>query len=120
MYWTPPDSPSKGTGEAGAAGRPGGQGSAGKTPVLGIDAQGYWTADYGDGSGAVRILDADGRPVSADPSKLPDSLFRSARLSEDGSALIVELISGVRIEVPVAEAFVFMITSSGTEALRGR
>ncbi len=107
--------PVKGTGEAGAAGRPGGQGSAGKTPVLGIDAQGYWTADYGDGSGAVRILDADGRPVSADPSKLPDSLFRSARLSEDGSALIVELISGVRIEVPVAEAFVFMITSSGTE-----
>ena len=95
--------PVKGTGEAGAAGRPGGQGSAGKTPVLGIDAQGYWTADYGDGSGAVRILDADGRPVSADPSKLPDSLFRSARLSEDGSALIVELISGVRIEVPVAE-----------------
>ena len=108
--------PVKGTGEAGKPGQPGSEGPAGKAPVLGIDAEGYWTADYGDG--AARILDAAGRPVIADTSKLPASLFLSARLSETGDALIVELISGERIEIPVADAFVFMVTTSGTELFR--
>lgn len=108
--------PVKGTGEAGKPGQPGSEGPAGKAPVLGIDAEGYWTADYGDG--AARILDAAGRPVIADTSKLPASLFLSARLSEAGDALIVELISGERIEIPVADAFVFMVTTSGTELFR--
>ena len=33
-------------------------------PVIGIDAEGYWTVDYKDGKGFVRI-EVDGKPVKA-------------------------------------------------------
>lgn len=107
--------PVKGVGPTGAAGE---AGSTGKTPVLGIDAQGYWTADYNDGEGPRRMLDADGNPIAANPSSLPSSLFRSAALSADGNSLLVELISGETIAVPVAQAFVFVVATSGTEVFQ--
>lgn len=49
-------------GKPGQSGKPGEDGKDGVTPIIGIDADGYWTVNVGDG--IKRIL-VDGKPVSA-------------------------------------------------------
>ena len=110
MYWTPPDSPSRALARPEPPAVPAGRAPRGRLPCWGSTRRAI-----GRPTTATAAVPSESSTPTADlcpptPRNSPDSLFRSARLSEDGSALIVELISGVRIEVPVAEAFVFMIT----------
>lgn len=51
-------------GATGPAGTPGQTGPAGFTPIIGIDAQGYWTVVASQGAAATRIL-VGGQPVLA-------------------------------------------------------
>lgn len=48
---------------SGADGKDGAAGAAGQTPRLGV-LDGFWTVDYGDGKGAVFMLDNDGNKVA--------------------------------------------------------
>lgn len=107
--------PVKGVGGSGEAGEQGAEGPAGKAPVLGIGADGYWTADYGNGNGAQYLTDSAGNRVAAVASALPSSIFASAGLSEDMEYLEVELISGQVLEIPVGKAFVFLVECGETE-----
>lgn len=69
-------------GEDGAAGEPG------KTPIFGVDEEGYWTVKYDEAEEAKRITDVNGNPVYAQGSPEGDSVFKSVAV-EDGYLVIV-------------------------------
>lgn len=69
-------------GEDGAAGEPG------KTPIFGVDEEGYWTVKYDEAEEAKRITDVNGDPVYAQGSPEGDSVFKSVAV-EDGYLVIV-------------------------------
>lgn len=102
--------PISGVGEEGAAGE---AGAAGKAPVLGVDAEGYWTIDLGNGP--EQIKDANGKPIVADPSKIPSGYFKSAKV--ENGYLVVEVI-GVegKISIPIAASFLFDVTFAAEES----
>ena len=97
-----------GVGGEGAVGE---EGAAGIVPVIGVDQYGYWTIDYG--SGPVRVLDAKGKPVVADPSKLPTGYFTDAEVKEN--QLVVTLTTGEVLSIPIGTAFAFEVTFAPTE-----
>ncbi len=102
--------PVQGLGDKGETGSEGSVGEVGAAPTLGVDELGFWTIDLGDGKGPQRILDPNGDPIVADPEKLPKSYFESAKLSEDGTALIVVLVSGEELSIPISGAITFTLT----------
>ncbi|MBE9488019.1 MAG: DUF5074 domain-containing protein [Bacteroidetes bacterium] len=53
------------TGNDGTDGTNGTNGTDGKTPILGVNSDGYWTIDKGDGNGVVRLLDENNDPIKA-------------------------------------------------------
>lgn len=65
-------------GDKGQVGEDGSKGANGVTPVMGVDADGYWTVDLGNGP--QRLTDGDGNPVKAvfEPGK---SIFSSVTLN---------------------------------------
>lgn len=79
-------------------------GAAGKTPVMGIDKEGYWTVDYGDGP--QQITDSEGNPISAIGEKGDkgengqdgDSFFKS--VVETDTTVVVTLANGTVITLP--------------------
>ena len=97
----------------GAEGDQGEAGAVGKAPVLGVDAEGYWTIDLGNGP--EQIKDANGKPIMADPSKIPSGYFSKVEV-KDGY-LVVEVI-GVAdpISIPIAASFVFDVTFAAEES----
>lgn len=70
-------------------------GKDGITPVLGVDAEGYWTINYGNG--AVQLLGTDGKPIKAAAST--DSFFKSISMNEMGD-LVVVLANDQTIVIP--------------------
>ncbi|MBQ8652788.1 MAG: hypothetical protein IJ477_05690 [Alistipes sp.] len=102
--------PVQGLGDKGETGAEGSVGEVGAAPTLGVDELGFWTIDLGDGKGPQRILDPNGDPIVADPEKLPKSYFESAKLSEDGTALVVVLVSGEELSIPISGAITFTLT----------
>ena len=89
------------------------EGAAGKAPVLGVDAEGYWTIDLGNGPELIK--DANGKPIMADPSKIPSGYFKSAKV--ENGYLVVEVI-GVegKISIPIAASFLFDVTFAAEES----
>lgn len=67
----------------------GNDGLMGKTPIIGVDSEGYWTVDTGNG--ATRILDADNQPVYA-KGESGDSYFSS--VTENDRYVILTLSNG--------------------------
>ena len=65
---------------------------AGKTPVISVDAQGYWTVD------GERILNAAGNPIEAADGS--SSIFREIDRDADGN-LAITLGNGGKVTVPV-------------------
>lgn len=100
--------PIVGTGSTGTDGE---CGATGTVPLLGVDADGYWTIDYG--TGAVRLTDTKGHPVVADPSKLPVGYFTHAELS--GEELVVTLTTGEELTIPISGDFRFELTFAAIE-----
>lgn len=82
-----------------------------KAPVMGVDADGYWTVDYGDGP--VRITGPDGKPVPAEGTA--DSFFSDVTYDEnsvtvtlkDGTVLVLPRSAGIefRVEAEPVEYF---------------
>lgn len=65
----------------------------GTTPVMGVDAEGYWTVDTG--SGAKRVL-SDGQPVKAQGQD-GDSFIKS--ISVEGKKVVFTLLDGSVFEM---------------------
>jgi hypothetical protein len=69
-------------------------GADGEAPLIGVDADGYWTVN------GVRITGADGQPVKAS-GDAGDSLFSD--VSDDEHAVTFTLANGTVIVIPKAE-----------------
>ena len=107
--------PVQGLGDAGEAGGAGAAGAAGSAPTLGINETGYWTIDLGDGRGPQPLTDVQGRPVVADPEKVPTGFFLAAQVSEDGAWLQVTLLTGEELSIPIVGGLVFALTVEQNE-----
>lgn len=107
--------PVKGLGDKGETGAGGTEGEMGAAPTLGVDEMGFWTIDLGDGNGPKRILNANGDPIVADPTKLPKSYFTQATVSDDGTMLEVTLVTGDTLSLPIVGSMVFELTAGATE-----
>ncbi|MBE6207825.1 MAG: hypothetical protein E7132_04040 [Rikenellaceae bacterium] len=120
--WTllldPTGKPVQGLGTKGETGDAGSDGAAGKAPTLGVDAQGFWTIDLGDGNGPQRILSENGRPIVADPSKMPVGYFSKAEVSADGQVLQIELITGESLSLPIVGGILFELTAEQVEQFK--
>lgn len=80
---------------SGKDGSNGSTGADGKTPVLGIDANGYWTID-----GAV-VKDASGNPVKA-KGEAGDSKFQGIKKGD--ASIVITLANGTEYEIPMLAA----------------
>lgn len=98
-------------GETGGVGQAGQDGSA---PVLGINENGFWTIDLGDGNGPQLLTDVNGKLVVADPSKVPAGFFLSAEVNETGDMLVVVLLTGERLEIPIVGGMVFELSAESS------
>lgn len=95
-------------GQTGADGATGSEGAQGVTPRLSVDAEGYWTVSYDGGATYERVKNAAGEDVKAvgnggdAPATGYDSVFASAKLSDDGSTFEVVLAGSTEtISLPV-------------------
>lgn len=98
-------------GKDGIDGKDGADGKDGVTPIIGIDTEGYWTVNTGDG--AVRIVDDNGEYVKA-TSITGDSFFTNVTIGEDevefrlsnGESFIVPRIDNFGITFDASDTFV--------------
>lgn len=107
-------------GQTGADGATGSEGAQGATPRLSVDAEGYWTVSYDGGATYERVKNAAGEDVKAvgngsdAPATGYDSVFASAKLSDDGSTLEVVLAgSNETISLPVGGGALAQLTLEG-------
>lgn len=77
--------------------------AAGKTPVISVDEQGYWTVS------GQRILDSAGNPIEAADGSA--SIIKDVAKDSDGN-LSVTLGDGTKITVPVQNSLNLTLTSS--------
>ncbi|MDE5956257.1 MAG: hypothetical protein K2G80_07155, partial [Bacteroidales bacterium] len=77
-------------GYKGEDGSNGSDGAPGKTPIFGVDSEGYWTIRYDEQEEPVRITDENGAYVlaAASGSASGDSIFKSVSVA-DGYLVIV-------------------------------
>ena len=107
--------PVQGLGDKGQTGSTGADGAQGSAPTLGIDEQGFWTIDLHDGRGPQRMTDVNGDPVVADPSKVPTGFFLGAKVSDDGTTLLLTLLSGEELSIPITGSVRFSLTAEPQE-----
>ena len=106
-------------GETGEDGKPGSAGKDGVTPVIGIDADGYWTVNAGDG---IKQILVDGKPVSAIGQKgdegakgdSGDSFFSSVEKGE--TDVTFTLSDGSRFTVPMLGADTYLRFADASDA----
>ena len=104
-------------GKDGIDGQPGKDGADGKdgiTPIIGVDAEGYWTIDLGNGP--ERIKDANGNYVRA-IGVSGDSFFTNVVVGED--EVVFYLASGESFSVYRVDNFGIEIDASETEIAIG-
>ena len=102
------------TGPMGPTGPAGQDGQDGLTPVIGVDAEGYWTIDTGNGP--ERIVDANGHYVRAIGIS-GDSFFTNVIVGED--EVIFYLASGETFSVYRVDNFGIMIDTTDVEVAQG-
>jgi len=79
------------------SGKDGSTGADGKTPVLGVDAQGYWTID------GKRVKDASGNDLKA-KGENGDSQFKGITSNEDGYIVITMADGTTTYKLPLLAA----------------
>lgn len=77
----------------------GADGAAGATPIIGVDAEGYWTVDMGNGP--TPILDANGNRVRAIPN---DGEVLFTGIKQDDNSVTLTLANGTTITLPKESA----------------
>lgn len=77
--------------------------AAGKTPVISVDEQGFWTVD------GERILNENGAPVEAKDGN--SAIFKSIAMDADGN-LSVTLGNGTALTIPVQNSLNLSVSSA--------
>ena len=80
---------------------------SGTTPVMNVDAQGYWTVSYDGGASFTRITGPDGQPVKA----LQDSAFFQ-NVTCDDDTLHITLADGTTIDIPCSSNFYLLFAEA--------
>lgn len=101
-------------GDKGDQGEPGQNGQDGTTPIIGVDAEGYWTIDTGNGP--ERITDSNGHYVRA-IGVSGDSFFTNVAVGED--EVTFYLASGESFSVYRVDNFGITFDASDTEIVAG-
>lgn len=86
---------------------------SGATPVMGVDSEGYWTVDTGEG--AQRINGTDGKPVKAE-GKDGDSFFKSVVDDTENDVVIITLADekNTSFMLPKTASSVMKVTDMGS------
>ena len=79
---------------------------SGTAPVLGVDAEGYWTVSYDGGTTFTRLLDAAGQPVVAQGDS---TLFKSATADDDYLYITLNDDKGTLIKIARESSFLLTI-----------
>lgn len=91
----------------------GADGAAGVTPVMAVDAEGYWTADTG--KGPVRVHNAAGEPVKAVPDNA-EPLFTDIQETKDDVTLV--LANGSTITIPKISSLSIGFADEGEQVIK--
>ena len=94
------------------SGKDGSTGADGKTPVLGVDAQGYWTID------GKRVKDASGNDLKA-KGENGDSQFQGITPNEDGYIVITMADGTTTYKLPLLAAVKYTDTKGNEVAADG-
>ena len=108
-------------GSDGEDGKDGKDGKDGITPILGVDSDGYWTIDTGNG--VQRLKDANGEDVKAIGQDGTDgqdgvdgnSFFNDVRYDEN--SVYFTFPDGKTISIPLSKGVSFTVTGVSTEQL---
>ena len=108
-------------GKDGSDGSDGEDGKDGITPILGVDSDGYWTIDTGNG--VQRLKDANGEDVKAIGQDGTDgqdgvdgnSFFNDVRYDEN--SVYFTFPDGKTISIPLSKGVSFTVTGVSTEQL---
>ena len=140
-YWTidgkrvigPDGKPVKATGEKGDKGDKGDDGSAGangadgKTPIFGVDSEGYWTIRYSETEQAQRITDENGAYVLAKGSSSTGSetpsgscLFKSVAVVDGYLVIVLNSEPEQEYRLPIESAFRIAVKNDCTAILPGK
>lgn len=107
-------------------------GTAGITPLLGIDDEGFWTVSYDGGNTYTQLTDTQGNPVLAvgkdgkpgtpgtdgTPGKDGDSFFQS--VTQDSEKVILILSDGTVINIPKAQPFAINFQQTENIPINGK
>lgn len=83
---------------------------SGVTPVLGVDAAGYWTISYDGGKTSQRLLDGAGEPIVA---KGDSTFFKEVTADADNLRLTLNDGKDTQLTIPLGTAF--SLTIAGAE-----
>lgn len=140
-YWTidgkrvisPDGKPVRATGEKGDKGDKGDDGSAGangadgKTPIFGVDSEGYWTIRYSETEQAQRITDENGAYVLAKGSSSTGSespsgncLFKSVAVVDGYLVIVLNSEPEQEYRLPLESAFRIVVKNDCTAILPGK
>lgn len=85
---------------------------SGTTPMIGVDANGYWTVSYDRGTTYTLLLDAAGQPIAA---KADTTLLKS--ITTDAGYVYITLNDAANTVIKIALDNTFSLTIKGTEAI---
>jgi len=85
---------------------------SGVTPIMGVDADGYWTVSYDGGTTFAHVVDGSGNPVAA----LQDTSF-FANVTVDDSHIYITLNDETGTVVALPKGAEFHLTIAGAAAL---
>ena len=85
---------------------------SGSTPVMGVDAEGYWTVDYGNGP---EVIEGPDGPVQASPEEV-NSIF--SNVIDNGSYVTLVLSNGQKLNVAKAGLAFIAIAGDPEEYIR--
>ena len=92
----------------------------GQTPQVKVDAEGYWTVSVDGGKTFDRILDGNGRPISAVDGGLASgksTFFSNITYDKEKGVFTMTLASGEVLSVPVVESFYIKVTGYSPKAV---
>ncbi|MDE7443968.1 MAG: hypothetical protein K2M65_07380, partial [Muribaculaceae bacterium] len=85
---------------------------SGTTPLIGVDANGYWTVSYDRGATYTLLLDAAGKPIAA---KADTTLLKS--ITSDANYVYITLNDADNTVIKIAKDNTFSLVVKDTEAI---
>lgn len=114
-------------GENGANGTNGTDGVDGKTPIFGVDSEGYWTIKYSETETPARVTDENGNPVKAvgsssstgEPST-GSCLFKSVSVENGYLVIVLNSTPDQTYRLPIEAGFRISVSKDFIAVLPGQ